>query len=239
MIRFSKITDLNDGRNNSISGWETNAANAYNVVFYTGNNFAAYSTDYGLKFNSIDFNATCAVWGETNFCDNAAIYIPYINRFAWVCLTTNQNIVIAITEPKDVGNHWNSYLLKAESVVAGKKFDNPYLAVSNQFLYIACNIGGTDCAIRIPTMDFFKDSINIHWHLGTGDELFWMKPAQQTTGIGYFAQLIGDCTTIRVFAWPEWNSPSSYFDIPIQIVPTEDIEVTLPDSSSWISIGRD
>src|SRR2546421_234731 len=72
------------------------------TVHYTYNEGAAYSDDNGDTFHVMDANGLCSAYGKTLLGDQVVIFIPRINQFAWVILTTDQNIVLALASPREV-----------------------------------------------------------------------------------------------------------------------------------------
>jgi hypothetical protein len=242
MTTFSKITDLNDGRVNKLGGWETNAANAFNVVVYTCNLFAAFSTDAGNTFSQIDLAGLYAEWGEIPLGDQVVIFIPGSNQFALIGLTQTQNIFLALASPPDIisskGKNWTSYLIPRRNFSETDVFDQPQVSVGDRFIYITCNLVYTGIAIAIRLSIYeLKELgiINLPYFIAPG--VFFMKPAQNTGGIAYFSQLF-NYSTIRFFSWPEWSDIINYYDIPIQNIPTEDGDVSMPDGSLWGGLSR-
>ena len=93
MTAIAKNTDLTGATVDSVDwsqhGWETCAASAFNVVIYTYNEGAAYSVDGGDTFHVMDANGLCAAHGKTLIGDQVVTFVPRIDQFAWVILTTD------------------------------------------------------------------------------------------------------------------------------------------------------
>jgi hypothetical protein len=238
MTTINKNVDLNAG-SNSFDGWETCAASAFNVVVYTGNWFAAYSTDEGITFNSIDPNSICSIWGESLCCDQVVIYIPKINHFAWVMQTNAGNYVLAIATPQEIekskGKNWFTYLIDANRFDGKKeKMDYPEIAVGDNFLYMTFNLtnSGYSIALRLSLSEIYWRK-PIHLIYFPTKQNYWLRPVQNTGETGYFVTQ-NSASELRVFSWPEIGDHITQFDVPISTIPTEDWAVKTPDGDDWL-----
>jgi hypothetical protein len=231
------------------NGWETCAARAFNVVIYTYNEGAAYSDDGGNTFHVIDANGLCAEFGKSLIGDQVITYVPRINQFAWVMLTTDQNLVLAMATPEEVqesgGTAWTAWLIPPGNFEDGKsRFDRPTVSAGDNFLYVAVNLGPTSIAIRLSLTELAaRGSVHPIYFIAPG--VFWLRAAQNTGSTGFFAALMNvndpsgqpHISNIRVFAWPEIGDHFEYFDVPISAIPTESPTVTTP-AGDWLSNGR-
>jgi hypothetical protein len=239
------------------NGWETCAASAFDVVLYTYNEGAEYSVDSGNTFHTINVDQLCAMWGKTQGGDQVVIYIPRINQFAWVILTTDQNLVLVLASPDEVqesgGTSWVTWLIPAADFEGGQRvgwvFDRPTVSVGDNFLYIAVNLGphggGVSIAIRLSIWEL-RERGRVHLpYFVAPDGVFWLKPTQNTGSTGYFAALMNvkvkqddEHTFIgnmRVFAWPEKSDRITWFNVPISAVPNEGATVRTPHRADWLS----
>ena len=233
MTKIWKNTDLNDGKVNTLDGWETSSASAFNVVIYTANEFAAYSDDYGTTFHAMDLAGLCKAWGETDQGDQVVIYIPQITQFAWVILTSAQNLILALSSPREIeeskGRAWTTWLVPAKQFDDGRSiFDQPVVAVGDNFLYITCNLGPKAIALRLSLAELYRRGpVNFTYFVATPGA-FWMKPALSTGDTGYFAVLMATFTDVRVFSWPERSHTITWRDYKISLIPTDDGVVEYP-----------
>jgi hypothetical protein len=243
MTRIAKNTDLNAGGANRLDGWETSAASSFNVVVYTANNFAAYSDDGGDTFTAMDLNGLCQAWGEVENGDQVVIYIPQITQFAWLVLTGKGNVVLALASPREIqdsgGRSWTSWLIPAKQFGDGvSRFDQPTVAVGDNFLYVTCNLGPTAIALRLSIAELYARG-TLHLIYINAPNVFWLRPAQNTGRGGYFAALLGGSyRDVRVFSWPERSNTFSWFDVRIDDIPTEDWVVKTPDGDDWLGNQR-
>jgi hypothetical protein len=244
MTVIRRNTDLNgNGRSDSFSnGWETSVARAFDVVVYTGNLFAAYSVDGGDNFQAMDVYGLHKAHGQNPCCDQVVIYIPSITQFAWVGLTQEGNILLALASPNEIrdgqGRFWTSWLIPANQFGDGRStFDQPTVAVGDNFLYITCNLGRVAIALRLSIIELYARGL-IHLPYFIAPDVFWLRPALNTGQIGYFAALLGSTDSeirdIRVFSWPERSNTWAMFDIGIQQVPRQEGTITTPNGT-WIS----
>ena len=240
MTTFLKITDLDDGKINNFEGWETSVAKGFGVIVYTGNLFAAYSVDGGDTFSGIDLVGLCQEHGEKPLGDQVVIFIPAIAEFAWVILTESQNIILAIASPREIresgGRDWWTWLIPAaEFGDRVSKFDNPSVGVGLYFLYITSNLGPQAIVMRISIFDLYRRA-EIDWRYFIAPLAFFMRPSQNSELTAYFAVIkSGTYHEIRVFCWPEYSDSWTYFDVPIETIPTEDGVVSVPTGGDWLS----
>ena len=253
MTTIAKDTDLVGATVDTVDwsrhGWETCAASAFNVVIYTYNQGAAYSDDGGDTFHVMDANGLCSAYGKTLIGDQVVTFIPRINQFAWVILTTDQNIVLALASPKEVqesrGTAWVTWLIPAKNFGANL-FDRPSVSVGDGFLYIAVNLQdrSISIAIRLSINELSARGF-VHFIYFVAPGVFWLRATQNTGSTGYFAALTyvknpnGQqyISNMRVFAWPEKSDRITVFDVPISAVPTEGGIVRTP-RGDWLTNGK-
>jgi len=253
MTTIDKITDLTAATVESVdwdaNGWETSAANCANVVIYTYNAGAAYSIYGGDTFHVIGANGLCAAHGKALAGDQVVIFIPSINQFAWVLLTTDQSLVLAMATPTEVqeslGTTWVTLLITPSNFEDGTQlFDRPTISAGHNHLYIAVDLSPTPIFISLSLAELVSGgSINIFYYLTDG--VWWLRAAQNTGSTGYFAALTYVAapdgqqyiSNMRVFWLPEGANQCAYFDVPIASVPTEGGTVSTPQGD-WLSNGK-
>jgi hypothetical protein len=236
MTRILVNTDLAAGAN-SITVWEPCVAAVDNVVVYTGNWSAAFSVDSGSTFNSMNPNVICGAWGETLCCDQVVIYIPQIERFAWLLQTNAGNYVLAIATPEAVAQSgeraWASYHIQSTLFDPATGMDFPEVAVGPNFLYITFNLVGKNSVVmRIPLRELADLApLGFEYFRAAGN--YWVRPVQNVDGIASFVCL-NSASEIRVFRWPENTNWIWQFDLPIQTIPTENFLVKGPEGDDWL-----
>jgi hypothetical protein len=103
ILKDKDLTNATAGKTNwGANGWETCAVGAFNVVIYTYNAGAAYSDDGGNTFHIMDANGLCQRHSKSLFCDQVVTFIPSIDQFAWLILTTDQNLILAMASPREI-----------------------------------------------------------------------------------------------------------------------------------------
>jgi hypothetical protein len=250
MTTILKDTDLTDATAGNViaqpGGWETSVGSAANVILYTYNWGAAYSDDGGDTFHSIDAAGLCQRHDKSLAGDQVVTFIPSIDQFAWVMLTGDQNLVLAMASPREItwygGTVWVTWLIPFGNFEDGRSnFDRPSVSFGENFLYIGVNLGSRSIAIRLSLNELAaRGSVHLSYFLAD-DDVFWMRATQSTGRIGYFASLTqvkaynGETfiSNIRVYEWPEDRNTITSFDVRIAAVPTEGSPVPVP-SGTWL-----
>ncbi len=132
-----------------------------NVVLAVGSGYAAYSTDGGntlAPLNESTIFPQSAVAGSC--CDQAAQYLPSIDRFVWVmqfCAGTNgpNGLRIAAASPREIictkCTGWTYWDLSASQPGFNKGMNQPDISVRHNFLCVS--IGGHETerfVVEIP-----------------------------------------------------------------------------------------
>ena len=229
-----------------IQGREACAANAHDVALFTGNWFAAFSTDSGNSFHSIDpYEMMCLV-GGTFCCDQVVDYVPSVDRFVWVLLGDEGTMMLAAASPEEIrgsnGRRWFYYHITPRHVGFGQySFDYPEISFGNNYLYLGVDLtinrqGVTEkrgVLMRLPLSQIRdREAISMEFVLPPGNKL--LCPAHGTGDVGLFAGL-NSTSQIRVFSWPESApSPVTWFDVDIDTVPDKDYSSATPEEYDWL-----
>jgi hypothetical protein len=185
------------------------------VVFYTGNWYAAASSDGGQTFKYIDPAAAFKASDPPNAsfcCDQIAHYVPQIDTFVWLLQYGNaeesDNIQrLAFAKTADViQGRWRLFDVTTRFLgVPGAFLDFPDLAVGANALYVTTNVfPGADRAgsavVRIPL-----DGIASGQVVGkpfVSNEFQSFRVAQNCGTKAFFAAH-QDTSTLAVFSWDE------------------------------------
>lgn len=211
---------------------EPSAANNGNVIFMTGNWYAAVSTDSGATFSYLDpFSDFPASYGGF-CCDQSAIYEPTRDITAWSLMylpdaTGSNAIRLAVANGKAgvAGNSWHYWDFTAQQLgfAAGQWLDYPQLATSSNYLYLSANVFAGNISSGPTT---FTGSTIVRLSLsplaqggvlgfdsytalcGVLDCPWGFAPVVGAGTTMYWAAANGTATTIsttslRVFAWPD------------------------------------
>src|SRR5919202_1295490 len=146
LVRSTEITSV--GGNNMASNVdEPSVATNGEVVLFTGNWYAAISTDGGTTFRFVDpFRSFPDPPGLGFCCDQVVQYIPRIDTFVWLLQYTedanNENIQrLAFAKTADVRlGKWRLFDISSQSLNLPNHFlDFPDLAVGTNMLYVTTN----------------------------------------------------------------------------------------------------
>ncbi|HEX8148977.1 MAG TPA: hypothetical protein VF591_17465 [Pyrinomonadaceae bacterium] len=189
-----------------------------NVVFYTGNWYAAISTDAGRTFKFIapgaDFKDPKN--GSTFCCDQIVHYIGKIDTFVWLLQygpDTGDNVQrLAFAKTADAAkNKWRVFDITTASLkVPGAFLDFPDLAVGANSLYLTTNIFGPgqqfgSAVVRIPFAGIESGKVTATPFVSKSFQSF--RVAQNCGTTAYFAAH-QDTSTLAVFSWKEGqNAP--------------------------------
>jgi hypothetical protein len=188
------------------------------VVFFTGNWYAAVSFDGGKTFRFIDPTKTQKPTdgGRTFCCDQVVNYIPQIDTFVWLLQygpDTGDNIQrIGFTKTAKVSadqSHWRFFdLTTAMAHSPGAFMDFPDIAVGANFLYVTTNLFMPDNSVgsvvfRIPLASIESGHVTTESFVSMAHQSF--RVAQNCGTTAYFAAH-EDTSTLGVFSWPE-NAP--------------------------------
>jgi hypothetical protein len=223
-----------------IAGFETCAACAHDVAFYTGNWFAAYSSDSGHSFNRVSPYKMMQTAGYNFCCDQRVEYIPRIDTFVWILLSNEGPLMLAVASPDDIksynGKSWTYYDITPTTfrLRSEDTFDYPQIAFGDNYLYLTVNAVGTNQAVitRFPLHELgaratlHGEHIKANW--------WFVCPCHNTREAGWFGVLKSD-SEIRVYKWDEApGAPVAHFDFPIATVPTVDFSSLTPDGDDWL-----
>ncbi|HET9280606.1 MAG TPA: hypothetical protein VFR24_01470 [Candidatus Angelobacter sp.] len=218
-----------------------------NVVFYTGNWYAAFSSDGGSTFRYLDPNNMAQPGdgdGVTFCCDQVVNYIASIDTFVWLLQygpTTGDNIQrLAFAKTDDVvAGKWRIFDITTQALeVQGAFLDFPDLAVGSNFLYMTTNIfpqGNTagSAVVRIPLASIASGNPTAEKFVSMDLQSF--RVTQNCRDIAYFAAH-KDTSTITVYSWPENQAQPVPTDVAVArwIGGTGGYFSRLPDGRRWL-----
>jgi hypothetical protein len=228
-IKVLLTTELTEpGRNHTAGNvGEPSVSINKDVVFYTGNWYAAMSQDGGKTFKFIDPNNMAQPNDPPNVtfcCDQVVNYMPSIDTFVWLMQygpSTGDNIQrLAFAKTDDVkAGRWRIFDITTQALgVPGFFMDFPDLAVGNSFLYMTTNCFGPDpntvgsAVVRIPLNSI--DSGHPTAEKFVSMDLFAFRVAQSCRETAYFSAH-RDTSTLAVFSWPESQPAPTSKDIPV------------------------
>ncbi|MBI1925081.1 hypothetical protein HYR99_12635 [Candidatus Poribacteria bacterium] len=120
-----------------------------NAVFWTGNWYAAVSSDDGQTFSYIDPSTNFPSVNDGFCCNQVVYYEPTRDAAFWLLQytpdsqTNTQRIAVANSKAKILSNTWFYYDWRPEHFEfpsSGYWLDFPDLAVNNNYLYLTTNV---------------------------------------------------------------------------------------------------
>jgi len=217
------------------------------VVVYTGNWYAAISSDGGKTFQFIDPNSMAQADdppGVTFCCDQVVNYMPSIDTFMWLMQygpRSGDNIQrLAFAKSNDVkAGRWKIFDVTTKMLeVPGFFMDFPDLAVGANFLYMTTNCFGPDgttvgsAVVRIPLSSIAAGNPSVEKFVSK--ELFAFRVAQNCGDTAYFAAH-RDTSTLAVYSWPEGKPGPSSQDVGVaRWIGTNGYISRTPDGRRWL-----
>jgi hypothetical protein len=224
---------------------EPSTAIAGNVALYTGNWYAAVSSDGGASFQYIDAANAFAASDPPNShfcCDQVVNYIPSIDTFVWLLQygpeTDNlQRLAFANSADVAAGN-WRLFdITTAVLGVNGAFLDFPDLAVGANSLYVTTNVFFPDgtagaAVVRIPFGQI--TSGNITGQRFVSKDFFGFRVAQNCGTIAFFASHL-DTSTLALFSWDEGQAAPTQTNVGVaRWIGGNGYQSRTPDGNRWL-----
>jgi hypothetical protein len=240
---------------------EPSVANEGSTVFFTGNWYAARSTDNGTSWRYLN-----PLQGMGDFCcDQDVIYDPNHEVFVWYRqgasndLTGENRIRIGISP--DATNWWfyNIRPTDLNPSWTNQWLDYPHLALSNNYLYFTSNMFNIDndftrtvivklpmedlVNARVPTADlYFSNQVGTFTPVqGAKESMYWAAHADNQHMVLYRWDEASSSNAIvrQVVEIPSWTINPSLYDCP---TPTGDDNWCARSDdrilNGWISGGK-
>jgi hypothetical protein len=216
-----------------------------NVVFYTGNWYAAMSQDGGHTFSFVDPTTTQHPDDPQNVtfcCDQVVNYIPDLDTFVWLLQygpDTGDNLQrLAFAKTADViGGNWRFFDLTTDALgVKGAFLDFPDLAVGASSLYVTTNIfQGNDAGsavVRIPFDSIASGQFTAQRFVSMDLQSF--RVAQNCGKTAFFAAH-RDTSTVAVFSWAEGQDAPISTDVGVaRWIGGNGYQSRTPDGRRWL-----
>ena len=223
---------------------EPSLATNGDVVFYTGNWFAAISVDGGSTFRFVDPTSMFPASLNHDFCcDQVVQYIKKIDTFVWLLQATEkadgenvQRLAMAKTSDVKIGK-WRIYDITSKSVgMNGAWLDFPDMAVGTNMLYVTTNaFRGDDWVgtvlVRIPLASIKSGNITAQNTVSTTN--FSFRVAQHC-GTKAFWAAHEDTSTLRVYSWGETQAQPTFTDVTVATWVPSPYNSKTPDNRNWM-----
>jgi hypothetical protein len=218
LVKNTELTGPTQQQTASNVGEPSVAANG-NVVFFTGNWYAAMSADGGTSFQYIDpENVFTDPGPDSQFCcDQVVQYISDIDTFVWLLQygpETGDNIQrLGFAKTADVvAGRWRPFDITTKILnVPGAFLDFPDLALGANCLYVTTNIFAADgragaAVVRLPFSGIASGEVTGQQFVSMDFQSF--RVAQNCGTTAFFAAH-QDTSTLAVFSWDESQATPS------------------------------
>jgi len=218
-------------------GIETCAAQAFDVAVYSGNWFAAFSTDGGSSFQDMSPQDFMKLEGETFCCDQRVEFVPNLGAFVWVMLSADGPLIVAVASPDEIrdsnGKSWTYYHLTPAMLgyERSSTFDYPQISYGDGYLYLTVDANGA-AITRWPLGQLAERGTVAVQYVKVTES--FVCPAHRTQGVGWFATHSTD-SQIKVFSWKEpAGAPVTSFTVDIATIPVSDFSSITKDRDDWL-----
>ena len=223
---------------------EPSAACRDDVVFYTGNWFAAISTNGGSTFRFVDPNVAFPDPPGMSFCcDQVVHYIRRIDTFVWLLQYTEntaganvQRLAFARTAAAKRGR-WRTVDVTPQALGLGNQFlDFPDLAVGWNALYMTTNVfrgsrWTTSVILRLPFSGIRSGNVVVQRATSTTN--FNFRVAQHC-GRRVFWASHQDNSTLRVYHWDENAANPRFRDVTVPSWDQQNYRSRTPAGRNWL-----
>jgi hypothetical protein len=214
------------------------------VVFYTGNWYAAISTDGGATFRYVDpFHAFPDPQGMGFCCDQVVQYIPSIDTFVWLLQYTQnpaganiQRLAFATTADATQGR-WKLYDITPDNLgFPGAFLDFPDLALGANTLYVTTNVfqGQNWTASALARLPFAGIAAGAPAGDHTSSSDHFTFRVAQNCGTRAFWASHADTSHMRVFFWDEGAQQPSFQDVTVATWALDNYQSMTPDGFNWL-----
>jgi hypothetical protein len=247
IVRDTELTKPGSQRTASNVGEPSVAVNG-DVVFYTGNWYAGFSTDGGKTFQFLDPQTAFRQFdppGASFCCDQVVQYIPQIDTFVWLLQYSTPNDLdnfqrLAFARTADIAaSRFRIFDVTTRGLgVPGTFLDFPDLAVGANFLYMTTNIFPPNsltvgaAVVRIAISSIATGPIRAERFVRLDRDGF--RVAQNCGTTGFFA-VHENTSTLRIFSWGEKKTTMKSVLVPVsRWIGGNGYQSRTPDNRRWL-----
>jgi len=260
-LRYQTVTDLTTipSTQHDVIG-EPSVANMGSVTFYTGNWYAARSTDGGQTFSYINPSSAFSKVNNGFCCDQITNYVPSQDLLLWSLQyiddgnSNTLRLAWALGSAGVTSNNWKYLDFNPQlfGFPAGKMLDFPnltltstYLYVTSTYLYVTSNVFGVgdsstfagSVILRIRLSDLAAGGA-VPWSYypqnRSASDVGGLRCTEGATSTMYWA---GWHTTsqLRIFHWDDSGTTISWDDVDVAAYTQLDRDgvATSPDGTNW------
>jgi hypothetical protein len=251
-FRYQAVHDISEvGSTSTVD--EPSVGNMGNTILFTGNWYAAVSTDAGKTFRYISPRDTFREVNGGFCCDQVVNYAPVQDMMLWALQyvkdsdTNTLKIARAVGSSQVSQNSWVSYSFTPQDFgyPSGYWFDFPNLTVGSTYLYATSNVFSTkdnspnggvlwrvslaDLATGVPLKpEYFAPT-------HSKDDVSSLR-CTEGAGLNMFCAGFKDTSTIRIVRWDDSGTPA--FD-DIKLEPFTPIGYDQNKKPDAVAIGPD
>lgn len=227
---------------------EPSVANVGNTVFYSGNWYAARSSDGGQSFTYVSPYDTFPSINKGFCCDQIVNYAPNQNMVLWAVQYLKDStsgtlrIARAIGETAVANNTWTYYDFNPRSFgfATNNWLDFPNMTVSDNYLYVTSNVYST-------TNDSFTGSViwrlslsalaaggSLNFSHFTSTNIPSLRCTEGARATMYWGSLLST-TQVRIHRWDDSGANVFWDDVNVNsfIFLNRDGVATSPDGTNW------
>ena len=216
-------------------------------ILYTGNWYAALSTDAGATFSYVNpSTALPKIPNRPWCCDQVVLYDARHDLMIWFVQygidDTGDTERLAVAQGNDISSQqWRFYDFTPQSIGGWNQewLDFPDLVATNNYLYLTMNAYTVQNSeftrsviMRIP-LDKLQTYQGFSYDYYDSQEDFTLRATPGATSTMYFADHPNK-TILRVFTWPEGSGTINGATIPIQPWVNEARSAPGPDKLDWL-----
>lgn len=228
---------------------EPSVASHNDVVFMTGNWYAAVSQDGGATFRWVDpFHTFPDPPGSGVCCDQVVHYIRRLDAFVWLLQYAaepsggnRQRLAFARTADV-VDGTWKVFDVTSQNLgLAGVWLDFPDLALGANMLYLTTNAFRDDdweasVVVRLPLAElaaFLDGTGQPTAQFAVSRENASFRVAQHCTTRGFWATH-QTSSAIRLFTWPEAAPQPTFQDVAVATWASGEYRSRTPEGFNWL-----
>ncbi|MBV8858798.1 MAG: pre-peptidase C-terminal domain-containing protein [Acidobacteria bacterium] len=227
-----------------------------NTIFYTGNWYAARSSDGGATFTYVDPYTTFPGVNRGFCCDQVANYAPAQDMMLWALQYVSDGTSNTLRLARAVGatsvlnNQWSYYNFTAQNFgfPAGAWLDFPDMTVATNFVYLTSNVfngsrflGSVVWRVRLSELaaggainyNFFPRMVEFDPRVIYPEDLAPRLTEGATTTMYWAAHI--DSSRLRIFRWDDASNDILWDDVthnPFAIMLHDGVAKS-PDGTNW------
>lgn len=226
------------------------ASNGRDVVFATANLLAAYSTNGGGSYSTLDPTTIFPPDAVGFCCDQVVQYARRIDRFVWI-LQGSDGYRLASASPSDVvtssGTAWTYWDLTPQvfGQPVGTGLDYPDLSIGDHYLYLSWDAGWPGCpagcrsgfqVARVALDEILLGgTITLEFTDPPDAPMAWGSHLMQDTGDEIFWAGHNTTSSMRVFSLAEGSGTYFWRDVATASWPNNALSSLTPDGRNWVA----